>query len=112
MTGRRARHPQPARLFRPYPVEPQRCVLRSGDRLQIVRHRTLEEVRIEAAGLGFRQIGGLLRDDIEQLIFARRDQKFTTLESCAQRAKLSKKSLKILADADAFRQWMMREPVS
>nr|WP_252393847.1 error-prone DNA polymerase [Candidatus Rhodoblastus alkanivorans] len=55
-----------------------------------------------ALRLGFRQIGGLVKEEMEHLI-AVRETGFATLESCAARAGLSVRSLKIIADADAFR---------
>jgi error-prone DNA polymerase len=55
-----------------------------------------------ALRLGFRQIAGLIEDDMTRLVAAR-ENGFETLESCAFRAGLSRRSLKTLADADAFR---------
>ncbi|MGO9392777.1 error-prone DNA polymerase [Rhodoblastus sp.] len=55
-----------------------------------------------ALRLGFRQIGGLTQSELERLI-AVRGEGFATLESCATRAELCARTLKILADADAFR---------
>ncbi len=54
-----------------------------------------------ALRLGFRQISGLVEDDMTRLVAAR-ESGFETLESCAARAGLSRRSLKILADSDAF----------
>jgi error-prone DNA polymerase len=55
-----------------------------------------------ALRLGFRQIGGLAKNEMETLIAARANG-FPTLDSCAMRTGLSARTLKILADADAFR---------
>jgi error-prone DNA polymerase len=55
-----------------------------------------------ALRLGFRQIAGLAEADMKRLV-AVRENGFETLESCAARAELCARSLKLLADADAFR---------
>ncbi len=55
-----------------------------------------------ALRLGFRQIGGLREDEIAALIAARKSG-YETLESCAARAGLGTRTIKLLADADAFR---------
>jgi error-prone DNA polymerase len=55
-----------------------------------------------ALRLGFRQIGGLAESEMERLV-AVRGESFPTLESCATRAELAARTIKILADADAFR---------
>ena len=55
-----------------------------------------------ALRIGFRQISGLREDEIARLVAAR-GQGFETLESCAGRTNLSSRTLKLLADADAFR---------
>jgi error-prone DNA polymerase len=55
-----------------------------------------------ALRIGFRQISGLREDEISKLV-AGRGQGFETMESCAARVNLSVRSLKSLADADAFR---------
>jgi error-prone DNA polymerase len=55
-----------------------------------------------ALRLGFRQIGGLSEDEMKSLV-ALRENGFETLESCAMRTQLCARTLKILADADAFR---------
>ena len=52
--------------------------------------------------LGFRQISGLIEDEMNSLV-ALRGEGFPTLEVCAMRVKISSRTLKILADADAFR---------
>ncbi|HUO54875.1 MAG TPA: error-prone DNA polymerase, partial [Rhodoblastus sp.] len=62
-----------------------------------------------ALRLGFRQIGGLSEDEVTRLV-AVRAKGFETLESCAARAELSTRSLKILADADAFRSCRVLAP--
>jgi error-prone DNA polymerase len=65
---------------------------------------TLERAQGEdlALRLGFRQISGLIEDEMNSLV-ALRGEGFATLESCAMRVKISARILKILADADAFR---------
>ncbi|WP_374545004.1 error-prone DNA polymerase [Rhodoblastus sp.] len=55
-----------------------------------------------ALRIGFRQIDGLREEEMERLVEARA-KPFETLESCAARTGLSKRSLKLLAEADAFR---------
>jgi error-prone DNA polymerase len=55
-----------------------------------------------ALRLGFRQVGGLVEQELNALI-AVREKGFETVESCAARAGLSARCLKTLADADAFR---------
>jgi error-prone DNA polymerase len=55
-----------------------------------------------ALRLGFRQIVGLSEEEMRRLIAAR-GAGFDTLEQCATRAGVSMRTLKILADADAFR---------
>jgi error-prone DNA polymerase len=55
-----------------------------------------------ALRLGFRQIAGLAESEIERLL-AVRGEGFPTLESCARRGELSARTVKILADGDAFR---------
>jgi error-prone DNA polymerase len=55
-----------------------------------------------ALRLGFRQIGGLAQSEMERLTVVR-EKGFATLESCAARTELCARTLKILADADAFR---------
>ncbi len=55
-----------------------------------------------ALRLGFRQIGGLAESEMQRLVAAR-DKNFTTLKSCATRSQLCARTIKILADADAFR---------
>ncbi|MDI9847581.1 error-prone DNA polymerase [Rhodoblastus sp. 17X3] len=73
-----------------------------------VNHSLWDNTLERAAGgalalrLGFRQIGGLIEDDIARLVAAR-EKGFGTIESCASRAELSRRCLKTLADADAFR---------
>jgi error-prone DNA polymerase len=52
--------------------------------------------------LGFRQISGLSEDEMDSLV-ALRGEGFATLESCVMRVKISARTLKSLADADAFR---------
>ncbi len=65
---------------------------------------TLERVENGALALrlGFRQVGGLMQSEMERLV-ASRSEEFSTLESCAARAELCARTIKILADSDAFR---------
>jgi error-prone DNA polymerase len=53
--------------------------------------------------LGFRNIDGFQEKWEERIIEARNHKRFLSLEDFAQRSKLPKKSLLILADADCFR---------
>ena len=55
-----------------------------------------------ALRLGFRQVSGLHENEIARLLDVRAEG-FETLEGCASRSGLAARSLKILADADAFR---------
>ena len=64
-----------------------------------------------ALRLGFRQISGLIEDEMNSLV-ALRGEGFATLESCAMRVKISARTLKILADADAFRSCRVLGDVS
>ena len=52
--------------------------------------------------LGLRQIRGLKQEEIEALVRAR-DAGAATLEDLARRARLSRRTLELLAEADAFR---------
>lgn len=55
-----------------------------------------------ALRIGFRQVDGLEKAQIEQLILARHDG-YRSVETLAMRAGLSRRSMRILASADAFR---------
>jgi error-prone DNA polymerase len=54
-----------------------------------------------ALRLGFRQASGLAEADMKRLV-ERRGSGYATLEDCAMRSGLDARSLKLLADADAF----------
>ncbi|WP_264582340.1 error-prone DNA polymerase [Rhodoblastus acidophilus] len=56
-----------------------------------------------ALRIGFRQVSGLREDEGAKLVAARGQGGFETLETCAARTGLSSRTLKLLADADAFR---------
>lgn len=56
-----------------------------------------------ALRLGFRQVDGLARDGLARLEAARAVAPFASVEDLARRARLDGRSLRLLADADAFR---------
>jgi len=76
------------------------CTLEPRDHETAGRMRG-EEVRLFALRLGFRQIKGLARREMETLVAAR-DRPFSNLDALWRRTRLSRNTLVALVDGDAF----------
>ncbi len=96
---------QPAQLVRDardHGVEVRAVDLMHSDWDCTLEPATDPAARLKAVRLGFREIKGLKKDEMERLVAAREAGAGTLLD-LARAARLSRRALELLAEADAFR---------